>query len=78
MTDRGVNIWETLSSPDELINKKDGKSVRNREGISTKTENNYDYGGEEGIRTLGAFRHTRFPSVRTRPLCDLSLMKKSL
>ena len=29
-------------------------------------------GGEGGIRTLGTLRYTRFPSERTRPLCDLS------
>ena len=28
--------------------------------------------GETGIRTLGTFRYTHFPGVRTRPLCDLS------
>ena len=30
-------------------------------------------GGERGIRTLEGFHLTRFPSVRTRPLCDLSI-----
>ena len=30
--------------------------------------------GEGGIRTPGALRHTRFPSVSTRPLCDLSMI----
>jgi hypothetical protein len=30
-------------------------------------------GGDGGIRTLGGLLHTRFPSVRTRPLCDVSL-----
>ena len=29
-------------------------------------------GGDEEIRTPGGFTHTRFPSVRTRPLCDVS------
>ena len=29
-------------------------------------------GGEWEIRTLDTFRYTRFPSVRTRPLCELS------
>ena len=29
-------------------------------------------GGERGIRTLETFRFTRFPSVRHRPLGDLS------
>ena len=29
-------------------------------------------GGEGGIRTPETFRFTRFPSERTRPLCDLS------
>ena len=29
-------------------------------------------GGE--IRTLGGLPHTRFPSVRTRPLCDASVL----
>ena len=29
-------------------------------------------GGEGGIRTRDTFRYTRFPSVRTKPLCDLS------
>jgi len=33
-------------SPDEFINKKDGKSVRNSEGITTRAESNYNYGGE--------------------------------
>ncbi len=32
-----------------------------------------NYCGGGGIRTLGALRHTRFPSVRTRPLCDASV-----
>ena len=30
------------------------------------------YGGEAGIRTLGTFRHTRFPGVRLQPLGHLS------
>ncbi len=30
------------------------------------------YGGEGGIRTPDILRYTRFPSERTRPLCDLS------
>ncbi len=30
-------------------------------------------GGEGGIRTLGRFPYTRFPSVRDRPLCHLSV-----
>jgi hypothetical protein len=30
--------------------------------------------GEGGIRTLDALRHTRSPSERTRPLCDLSAL----
>lgn len=30
-------------------------------------------GGWGGIRTLGALLHTRFPSVRNRPLCHPSL-----
>src|SRR6266513_407238 len=29
-------------------------------------------GGWGGIRTLGAFRHTRFPGVHNRPLCHPS------
>gem|GEM_PF-4486487 len=28
--------------------------------------------GWAGIRTLGTFRHTRFPGVRIRPLCHPS------
>ena len=31
-----------------------------------------NHGGERGIRTPDTLRYTRFPSVRTRPLCDLS------
>lgn len=31
------------------------------------------FGGGGEIRTLGTFRFTRFPSVRTRPLCDASV-----
>ena len=31
------------------------------------------HGGEREIRTPGGLPHTRFPSVRTRPLCDLSI-----
>ncbi len=30
--------------------------------------------GGDRIRTCDAFRHTRFPSERTRPLCDASCM----
>ena len=30
-------------------------------------------GGGGGIRTLDTLRYTRFPSVRTRPLCDPSV-----
>jgi hypothetical protein len=33
-------------------------------------------GGEAGIRTLGTFRHTRFPSVRLKPLGHLSAFGK--
>ena len=32
------------------------------------------YYGEGGIRTLDTLRYTRFPSERTRPLCDLSII----
>ena len=31
------------------------------------------YYGEGGSRTLDTLRYTRFPSERTRPLCDLSI-----
>ena len=30
-------------------------------------------GGESEIRTRDTLRHARFPSVCTRPLCDLSI-----
>ena len=33
----------------------------------TSTPDDFDSGGEGGIRTLDTFRYTRFPSVRTRP-----------
>ena len=32
-------------------------------------------GGEGGIRTRDTFQYTRFPSERTRPLCDLSVYR---
>ena len=32
----------------------------------------YEGNGWGGIRTPGAFRHTRFPSVHNRPLCHPS------
>ena len=31
-------------------------------------------GGEGGSRTLDTLRYTRFPSERTRPLCDASII----
>ncbi len=33
-------------------------------------------GGRREIRTLGTLRFTRFPSVRTRPLCDPSTRQR--
>ncbi|MEN9283992.1 MAG: hypothetical protein RLZZ179_1485, partial [Verrucomicrobiota bacterium] len=42
------------------------------EGVSGRAPK---YGGQRGIRTLGAvLAHTRFPSVRIRPLCHLSVI----
>jgi hypothetical protein len=35
-------------------------------------------GGWGGIRTLGALLHTRFPSVRIRPLCHPSGKSKTI
>ena len=32
----------------------------------------HNHGGERGIRTPDTLRYTRFPSVRTRPLCESS------
>src|SRR3989344_1232971 len=32
----------------------------------------FNFGGRSEIRLRGALRHTRFPSERTRPLCDPS------
>src|SRR6266699_2208838 len=36
------------------------------------------YGGWAGIRTPGAFRHTRFPGVHNRPLCHPSFCRLPL
>ena len=42
------------------------------EGVSGRAPK---HGGQRGIRTLGAvLAHTRFPSVRIRPLCHLSVI----
>ena len=35
----------------------------------------YLQSGRGGIRTLGTLRFTRFPSERTRPLCDPSALE---
>jgi hypothetical protein len=43
--------------------------LRNAEPPTPASESD---GGEGGIRTLGDLRHTRFPSVRLRPLGHLS------
>ena len=59
-----------------LLNKKChcGKSSLSRKNIISKCFAFYSlFCGEGGIRTLDTLRYTRFPSVRTRPLCDLSL-----
>ena len=37
----------------------------------------YGNGGWGGIRTPGAFRHTRFPGVHNRPLCHPSVKATS-
>ena len=43
--------------------------------IVIRTEKRSEHGGERGIRTLGTFRHTRFPIVLLRPLGHLSKLE---
>ena len=41
------------------------------------TRTRYPQSGGERIRTSDTFRYTRFPSERTRPLCDASALRVS-
>ena len=36
----------------------------------------FNFGGDGGIRTLEGFHPARFPSECTRPLCDISFLKR--
>jgi hypothetical protein len=45
---------------------------------STPLSLDYEGNGWGGIRTPGAFRHTRFPGVHNRPLCHPSCTASSI
>ena len=66
-----------FSPPSENTARLRAKMHSHLVGVSANSELNSEEisicGGGE-IRTLGTFRFTRFPSVRTRPLCDASVL----